>query len=308
MPAKHDALPLRTVSRLTGLTPDLIRAWERRYRVVTPRRGPRGARLYGSADVARLALLRRVVDTGRAIGDVARLGMTELEALAAEVPAGRVSRAGAATESAVESICAAVDRFDERAVSRLLSDALLALGTREFIGAVAVPLLDEVGRRWSDGRLGIAGEHLVSALLRSMVNSVIRTRGDAGGPTVVLATPAGERHELGLLLAGLLVADAGAHLCYLGADLPAAEIADAARRVRARVVGVGLVYRRNVQTAVAEVRHLQRALPRDIEMWLGGAAAPAVAARLAGGRALVLDDMPAVERELARIRREPPHA
>src|SRR5512143_1122569 len=82
----HEAYPLRTVSATTGLSPDLIRAWERRYGVVSPRRGARGARLYSSADVAHLRLLARVVGAGRAIGDVAGLDRTQLEHLAAGAP------------------------------------------------------------------------------------------------------------------------------------------------------------------------------------------------------------------------------
>src|SRR5512145_357632 len=124
--AAHDTLPLRTVSRLTGLSADIIRAWEKRYAVVAPKRGPRGARLYTRADVAHLSLLRRVTAAGRAIGDVAKLGRAELDAL---------------------------ERFDFAALDRALASALIGLGTRAFRRLVAEPLLDEVGQRWSDGRL-----------------------------------------------------------------------------------------------------------------------------------------------------------
>ena len=91
----HDSLPLRTVSRLTGLSADIIRAWERRYGVVAPTRGPRGARLYSTEDVAQLRLLRRAVSSGRAIGDIARLSRGALENLVGTARADGGPRAGA---------------------------------------------------------------------------------------------------------------------------------------------------------------------------------------------------------------------
>jgi methylmalonyl-CoA mutase cobalamin-binding subunit len=119
---------------------------------------------------------------------------------------------------------------------------------------------------------------------------------------VLFATPAGERHEFGLLLAGLMVADAGLRLCYLGTDLPAAEVAAAARRADAAVVGLGVVNTDNEAQAVAEVRRVERELPPVTELWLGGRAAAEVAARMGPSRAIVLDQMATLEHELTRIR------
>lgn len=302
MPEKpsHDALPLRTVSRLSGLSPDVIRAWEKRYRVVAPRRGPRGARLYSSDDVTHLSLLRRVVGAGRAIGDVARLSRAELEALAESASNGHAGTKSA-DASRVDRAVAALERFDATELDRYLGDALLALGTREFIAQVVVPLLDEVGERWSDGRLSVAEEHLLSGLLRNLLSGLMRARGHVDGATILLATPQGERHEFGLLLTALLVADARLRLCYLGTDLPAAEIASAARRAGATVVGLGVVNGDNREQALAELRRIEHALPHGVEVWLGGREASALAGGLGRSRAVVLNEIAAIERELARI-------
>lgn len=307
----HDSLPLRTVSRLTGLSPDLIRAWEKRYAVVQPTRGPRGARLYSAADVSQLRLLRQVVGGGRAIGDVARLARPALEALAGPTAAPATATATESAASAapsyaapvvVERALAELERFDAPALDRCLSNALIALGTREFVGQVACPLLGEVGQRWSDGRLSMADEHLLSGLMRSLLTGLLRTRGVNAAPTVLLATPPGERHEFGLLMVGLLVADAGLNLCYLGTDLPASEVATAARRAKAAVVGLGLVNGDNQRTAIAEVRRVERELPPGTELWLGGSQASVVAAHVGSSRAIVLDQLNALETELGRVR------
>lgn len=307
----HESLPLRTVVRLTGLTPDLIRAWERRYGVVTPTRGPRGARLYSDADVVQLRLLRQAVASGRAIGDIARLSRAELEGLLGLVPAvapaavraaslGLTPRAAAGDE-VVNAVIAALERFDATAVDRCVSDALLALGVRDFVVRVAVPLMTEVGERWRDGRLSVADEHLVSATMRNLLAGVLRSRGNVGRPPVLLATPSGERHELGLLLAGLMIAEAGCGLCYLAVDLPAAEIVAAARRTAAAVVGLGVTADADNDEVLAEVRRVERELPAATELWLGGRGAAAIASRLTTTRAIVVDDMARLDEEVSRL-------
>ncbi len=300
----HDAFPLRTVAAMTGLTPDLIRAWERRHAVVAPIRGARGARLYTSADIAHLRLLARVVGAGRAIGDVAALSRAELAKLAAQGAPGGPGVADQATraprEDFVTHVLERLERFDYAALSRLLGDAVVALGMRPFVHEVVLPLVHRVGTRWADGELSIAAEHLSTGMLRNLLAGLMQSR-TATGPPVLLATPAGERHEIGLLLVALLALDAGVNVVYLGADLPAAEIVTAATRTRARAVGLSLVGNENRARAISEIAKIQTALPVQIELWLGGADARDAAAGINAFRGLVLDTLPAAETELTRI-------
>lgn len=303
---RHEALPLRTVARLTGLTPDIIRAWERRYGVVAPTRGPRGARLYSGADVTQLRLLGQVVASGRAIGDVARLSRAALEEMVGpavvEAPPARASAGAAPAGDVLHQAVAALERFDGAALDRGLGDALVALGSRQFVEQVVVPLMTDLGERWRDGRLSIADEHLLSGMMRNLLAGVLRSRGNVGRPTVLLATPTGERHEFGLLLAGLTIAESGCGLCYLGIDLPAAEVVAAARRSGAAVVGLGITNGETVEAMAAEVRRVERDLPATTELWIGGRGAAAVAAHLATSRAVVVDQMRLLENEVARLR------
>jgi DNA-binding transcriptional MerR regulator len=298
----HDAYPLRTVARLTGLSPDLIRVWEKRYEVVTPIRGPRGARLYSADDLQRLRLLARVVSTGRAIGDVAKLATCDLAALSAPVTEP-VNGAPTDDRSAiVERALAAVKTLDAAALDQHLGDALVALGSLEFVRQVVSPLLIRVGDRWSDGQLSVAEEHFVSGLMRNLLSGLLRSRTTAGKPTVLLATPTGERHEFGLLIAALLIADAGIGICYLGIDLPAADISEAAHRSGAAVVGLGLANADNRPSAIDAVGQIERDLSPRCEIWLGGREAASVAGALAGSQALVVDDIDKMGREISRLR------
>lgn len=298
----HDAYPLRTVSALSGLSPDLIRAWEKRHGVVAPIRGPRGARLYTATDIDRLRLLARAVGAGRAIGDVAGLSRAELE----QLTGAAVHEPTARRDELVDRVIERLESFDHAAVVRLLGDALVGLGCRAFVHQVAAPLLGEVGERWSRGTLSIANEHLFSGILRNLLASLIHARPRSGSRTAVLATPAGERHEFGLLLVALLALDAGLDLAYLGADVPGSEIVAAVRRSGAIVLGLSLVTDGNRSSAVHEVQTIQRALPATTELWLGGRDAEAVAAHLGPFRGVVVGTLSQAEADLMRLGRMAP--
>jgi MerR family transcriptional regulator, light-induced transcriptional regulator len=296
----HDAFPLRTVSALTGLSPDLIRAWEKRYGVVAPIRGARGARLYTAADIDHLRLLARVVGAGRAIGDVARLSRGELERLTGATGSPEPS---APQDRIVDQVIERLDSFDHATVASLLGDALVGLGCRTFVHEVAAPLLHEVGARWGRGELSIANEHLLSGMLRNLLASLIHSRRRSGLRTAVLATPAGERHEFGILLVALLALDAGLNVAYVGTDVPAGEIVAAVRRTNAILLGLSLVSDANRSSAVRELRMIERTLPGDAELWLGGRDAEAVAARLKQFRGVVVGALSQAETDLVRLGR-----
>ena len=300
----HDAYPLRTVATMTGLTPDLIRAWEKRYQVVAPIRGARGARLYTVGDIAHLRLLARAVGGGRAIGDVAALRSAELEKLVAQKsPDGQKLGSREATPSRehfVEQILERLERFDDAAVTRLLGDAVVGLGVRNFTYEVAVPLVHGAGTRWAEGKLPMAAEHLLTATLRNLLGALMQHRVRAGRP-LLLTTPAGERHEIGLLLVALLALDAGVNAVNLGVDLPALEIVEAAKHRRAKVLGLSVVASENHAQAVREIGAIQMALPADTELWLGGADARRAAAAVKRFRGWVVDDLTMIETELVRI-------
>jgi DNA-binding transcriptional MerR regulator/methylmalonyl-CoA mutase cobalamin-binding subunit len=306
----HDLYPVRTVARLTGLTPDLIRAWEKRYDVVSPMRGARGARLYTAEDVEHLRLLATLVAQGRAIGDVAGLARERLQALTGTATtADAVKWSGkAGTAGTVESILQTASRFDIGALERQLGEALLALGGAAFVRRVAAPLLQEVGERWEAGKLSIGSEHLISAALRNLLGGLIRGRGNAAAAGILLAAPSGEQHEFGLLLTGFVAAEAGLRVCMLGAETPAAEIVSSALRGRIDAVGLSLVNSDNRTNAGKQIKEIDKALPANVELWLGGRDASATLRKASRTRALLLTKPADVERHVHRlVERSPLH-
>jgi methylmalonyl-CoA mutase cobalamin-binding subunit len=301
-PKPHDAFPVKMAARLTGLSPDVIRVWERRYGAVQPVRHRRGgARLYSRADVTRLKQLKHLVDQGRRIGDIAALDDRGLAALVGS--ADVAAPLGSPPSRAATGLIEAVARFDAPSLVAQLGEALAGLGAARFVRQVAAPLLVEVGERWADGRGSIADEHLVSGALRSLLGSLVFARGGRHARRVVLATPQGERHDIGLVMVAILALDAGLSVYLLGADLPADEIAAATRRAGAVVLGLATIYRGNRPRAVAEIRSIQRTLPPDTELWIGGSDAPHVVKALRTKGPLAITDLEAIDGELRRVGR-----
>jgi DNA-binding transcriptional MerR regulator/methylmalonyl-CoA mutase cobalamin-binding subunit len=293
--------PIRAVSKLTGISVDTLRAWERRYGVVAPERDERG-RMYSEGDVERLRLLRVAVEHGHAIGRVAPLATDELRVLLARA-AGEEPAAVPAVPADLGALQAAVERFDAGALRRELSRLAALLPPRTLAREVALPLLHLVGEAWHEGKLTVAQEHLVTSELRSLVGALARlAQVPDTAPRILFATPHGEQHEMGTLVAALLASGSGFAAYYLGPELPAHDLAGAARRTAARAVVLGITRSDASGAAVAEAVSLGRSLPEQVELWVGGAGAAAARAALAGTRAVVLEDLDAFEKELARLR------
>lgn len=259
---------LGAVSRLTGLSAHVLRAWERRYGAVVPLRTRGGTRRYRESDVARLRKLRAAVEAGHAISEVAHASDAELERRQGMTPA--------LPEPALTPLLDAIDRLDGGEAERLLAGQLAVLGPSRFIRSVASPLLREIGDRWAAGSLRIASEHLASALLRSLLGTCLRATvaGQQSAPILFTTLP-GEEHELGSLMAAVTTAQAGGHPIFIGGNLPIAEIADAADTLEAAAVAVGLCHA-NGSDVPAALRALREALPARVEMWIGGAGAEAI--------------------------------
>jgi DNA-binding transcriptional MerR regulator/methylmalonyl-CoA mutase cobalamin-binding subunit len=295
--------PIRAVSKLTGITVDTLRAWERRYAVVEPERDERG-RLYTETDVDRLRLLRQLVEQGHAIGRVAVLTSDELRALLTRGP-DPVPYDGPAPTTSVDlgPLLAAVEHFDAPSLRRELSRLAAILPARTLARQVAMPLMQQVGEGWHEGRYSVAQEHLVTAEVRSLIGALARLHAvPDNAPRLMLATPSGEQHELGTLVAALVASGSGFGTFYLGPGLPAAEVVNAARRVVPRAVVLGFTGAEGAPEGLAALTEVANALPASVECWVGGAGVAAAAQALPGGRVLFLEDLDLYERHLGRLR------
>lgn len=283
--------PLRAASRLTGLSPDLLRAWESRYGVVNPLRTAGGTRRYRATDLERLRMVKAAVDAGQRIGVVARLDPAELARRTREQHESKQPDQGA--------ILLAFDRLDAAEARKLLAMSLSAMGAVPFARDFALPLAREVGERWANKRMSVAAEHLATGVLRSMLGSALSMPSAASqlGPTIVFATPTGEPHELGLQSAALAAMGAGANSVYLGSSLPLEEMIGAVTNTRASALALSLVTLSS-KRARDFVVSARSALPEATHLWIGGAGATEIAP-IAGVECIV--DLEALERRVALL-------
>ncbi len=271
---------IKAVAQATGLSVETLRAWERRYGVVEPRRDGGGHRVYTASDVERLRKLHQTTQLGHPIGKVAKLSDAEIERLLSQRSI-RPSAAGptqhGAAQALIDRIIGSIERYQPDDCDQAIAMAFALLPVADVIREVLSPALREVGDRWHRGVFSIAQERMVSSSIRRQVSGLLNTYNNvAKGAGVVFATVSGEQHELGILLFAALGASLGLRTFYLGPDLPAQEIADYARRVKAAAVAVSLVMPENLDDVRAQLATLRRHLPADVEIWLGGAASDCV--------------------------------
>lgn len=310
MDAPHYSI--EAVSRRTGLSAHVIRIWEKRYRAVEPARTATNRRQYSAQDIERLTLLRDLTRSGQSIGYIAKLPSDQLRQLGALAePATSRHRARRRTASSgtgspaefVDAALEAVKHLDAVALEAVLKRSEVALGAQGMLQHVAAPLAEKIGEHWRSGNITAAHEHFASALLRTQLG--LAARGFAGGtqtPTLVVATPTGQLHELGALLAAALAANLGWRVTYLGASLPAPEIAGAAAQDRARAVALSVVYPEDDPQLGAELTRLRESLPPEIALIVGGRALRAYRAALDRIGAFQADDLNEFGRVLDQLR------
>jgi DNA-binding transcriptional MerR regulator/methylmalonyl-CoA mutase cobalamin-binding subunit len=267
--------PISVVAQRTGLSPDLLRVWERRYGVVAPGRGGGGQRVYSDADIARLRLLRDATAAGRSIGQVASLSTSALAQMVQEDSESRYAdrplEERRELRTLVEALVVLTAELDAQRLDATLRRAAARLGLPQFLNAVAVPTLRRIGEEWHAGRLSPAHEHLASSIFHDIVADTLRlAMPDSAGPVVVVATPAGERHVNGALAIAALAAVSGWNVVYLGADLPAADIANAATETDAALVALSLTQSADRRRITDELRLVREALPANVAVWVGG--------------------------------------
>lgn len=247
-------LRIGELSRRTGVAPELLRAWERRYGLLRPARSEGGFRLYSEADEQRVERMRLHLREGLAAAEAARRA---LEGVADAAEAGAQNGVPELDAGAVQ-LRAALDGFDEAGAQAAL-DALFGSFTVETVlGAVILPYLVDLGERWSRGDATVAQEHFASNLLRGRLLGIGRGWDAGEGPRAVLACAPGELHDLGLIAFGLTLNRRGWRITYLGPDTPVDSLVDAAAGLEPDLVVVTATTKRRLTPLVDALTALSR--------------------------------------------------
>ncbi len=272
-------LRIGELARRTGVATELLRAWERRYGLLSPTRTPAGYRLYSILDVRRVGRMRELLAAGLSAAEAAREALAEPEEAFAAA-----SSAGAPLE-----LREALDRFDDAAAHAAFDRLLADLSLDAVLERVVLPLLHELGERWARGEVSVAQEHFASHVVRGRLLGLARGWDRGSGPRAVLACPPGERHDLGLLVFGLALREHGWRITFLGADTPVETLAETVATLRPAALVVAAASAERLRPIVGPLR----ALARKTSVWLAGAGADQVTAERAGATLLDLSPLAA---------------
>lgn len=217
-------------ARRTGVSTDLLRAWEQRYGIPEPSRTAGGLRLYPAAELERVTAMRALVDGGLAPAEAARSVKTGAAAAAGPRP-GEL-------DGLAESLAARLLAFDDSGSQALVDRLLASFSTELVVREVILPLLRELGDGWSAGTVTVAQEHFASTLLRGRLLALGRGWDRGTGPRAVLACAPEELHDIGLIAFAIELRAQGLRITYLGQDTPAATLAETVDSVRPDVLVV----------------------------------------------------------------------
>jgi DNA-binding transcriptional MerR regulator len=277
-------LRIGELSRRSGVSPELLRAWERRYGLIRPTRSRGGLRLYSWDDLERVRRMQQHLAEGLAAAEAAAL---------ATRPAREESGAPLFDPaSARRELAGALEAFDEPRAQALV-DSLLSVATLDStLSDVVIPYLRELGERWERGEASVAQEHFASSVLRGRLLGLARGWGRGVGAPILLSCAPGEQHDLGLIAFGLALRARGWRIVYLGGDTPIESAADAARSSEPVFVVLSAVTGDRFGAVAPELR----ALSRRHRLCLGGAGAEDADETVTGAVRLTGDPVDEAER------------
>jgi MerR family transcriptional regulator, light-induced transcriptional regulator len=235
-------LRIGEVSRRTGVAVPTLRAWERRYGLLEPARTEGGHRLYSQADVERVRAMSRLLDDGWSAAAAAR---EVLRTPATVTPLRTVESSGPATasERLIAQLRAAIESFDSQAADGAVDDVFARLEVPRALDEVLLPVLRTVGDGWQEDPRVIAREHFASNTLRPRLQRLLGTAPRGAARSCLAAAPEGEDHDLGVLAAAAVAADAGWRVHYLGARMPTPALERSVAELRPDLVLIGSLNR-----------------------------------------------------------------
>lgn len=263
------SLSISNVSEACGIAKEVLRKWETRYGFPVPERDALGNRRYSTEQLARLKLIKKLIDEGKRPGELVPLDSALLEELA-----GNVSKP---TDQPGGTLLVGVLRErDPEKLHGFLSGELDRIGLHAYVTDLMPGMNQEVGDAWADGRVSVCDEHLYTEAVQRLLREALVREGKPGGePRVLLTTPSGELHVLGMLMAEVALTLAGAHCICLGPQSPLADMAQAAVDYDARVVGLSFSATFPVRKVHPLLKELRALLPDHIKIWAGGSGAVA---------------------------------
>ena len=261
------------LARRTGVTPELLRAWEQRYGLLLPTRTAGGFRLYSDEDEQRIRSMKVLIESGLSTAEAARQTLLEARTTDERIPV---------VPEIVAGLIESLDAFDATGAQAALDRAFATITTASLFSDVLLPYLRELGARWERGEASVAQEHFASNLIRGRLMGLTRDWAEGAGPPYLLACVPGEEHDLALIMFGITLAAGGGRVVFLGADTPVETLQESAQALSPRAIVLAGA-RREVFRAV---RPQMRQLKERQNVWISGGGADAREAQAIGSQLL----------------------
>jgi len=245
--SEQGVLRIGELSRRVGVSPELLRAWERRYGLLRPTRSQGGFRLYSTTDEQRVRRMLALQQQGLSPAVAAQTVADE---------ADTADTADVAADALRQALAEALDRFDEAAANRAFDRALGTLSLDTLLREIVLDYLTDLGERWSAGQATVAQEHFATNVLRGRLLGLARDWGQGGGPLTLLACPPGELHDLGLICFGLALRARGWRIAFLGTDTPIDTLTQTADNLHPELVVLTTTTPQRLSRVRSELRRL----------------------------------------------------
>jgi DNA-binding transcriptional MerR regulator/methylmalonyl-CoA mutase cobalamin-binding subunit len=280
------------------LSKDVIRVWERRYGIVQPSRGANRYRTYTDEEVALLRYLKRQMDQGQSIGNLAAMGREHLMKAAAGA-ARSVAAALPPYERVLHELIELLDPLDKASFERRLNGAVAVVPFDEALHGILLPLQQRIGDLWHEGKVSVAVEHYVTNHVRQKLFTAMNQLPiHEQGPRIILACPPGEYHEVGALAAAYICASRGCRTYYLGANVPFDELAALCRHIDPHLILLSLIAAPAPEEEARLMQGLRDLAATNRPIVLGGAAARLVTLPDHSRNIEIMTDLADLERRL----------
>ena len=298
---------VKLVSSRTGLSPQLIRTWEKRYQAITPERTPTGRRLYSESDLEKLMLLKRATQMGMAISNIASLSIEELYELVDKRSLSNINNdtlpADDSASYHLDQCMTSIIKSDYEGLESSLLNASTSLGQQVVVEKVIHPLLTQIGEMWHKGEIKIAQEHMASSIIRSMLGSMlISGKIASNGPTLLVTTPPGQLHEFGALISAVTAVSLGWRVIYLGPSLPVEEIADSVLKHKADALALSITIVDKKSNFEIDLRRLKKIIGNEYRVLVGGQGAGYYQQTVTEINAKLVDDLDDLKKKLSDLR------
>lgn len=241
---------IKMAAKISGVPELLIRAWEGRYSAISPNRTDSNRRIYSDSDIDKLILLRKLTQQGYRIGNLAQMNVDDLNELykKAVLENNLIQREDKFSltqehQEIINECIVSIKKYDDKQLNILLNQASVKFSQHELTEKIIIPLIEKIGESWKLGLLRTSHEHFTSAILIKFLNNLSDGyKIDSAAPKIVITTPDGQYHEVGAMIGSALASSLGWKTIYLGASLPAEDIASAAQELNAKCIFLSMVY------------------------------------------------------------------